>query len=104
MGNERGGGQTQGTGSCRILTGTAFLRVASLSLLQQTLSVTLDPDHGGCGGRPGEAEAQALCSLFRRFLRKPKGAKHRKSDGECAWIGRSHAKYSSFVKRLMNFI
>lgn len=42
------------------LTGAAFLRVSSLSLLQQTISITLDPDHCGCGGRPGDTETQAL--------------------------------------------
>lgn len=42
------------------LTRAAFLRVSSLSLLQQTISITLDPDHCGCGGRPGDTETQAL--------------------------------------------
>lgn len=44
------------------LTRAAFLRVSSLSLLQQTISITLDPDHCRCGGRPGDTETQALWS------------------------------------------
>lgn len=54
------------------LTRTAFLRVSALSLLQQTISITLDPDHCGCGGRPGDTETQALCSFFQAIFEKTK--------------------------------
>lgn len=54
------------------LTRTAFMCVSSFSLLQQTIAITLDPDHCGCGGRPGETETQALNSFFKHLGRKQK--------------------------------
>lgn len=56
------------------LTRAAFLRVSSLSLLQQTLSITLDPDHCGCGGRPGGTQTEAIY--------KETGGRRTGSDGD----------------------